>query len=197
MNKTARIAALAVAFALAACEEQPPTATTADFDKARKEEAARVAAAAKNQPAPGALGKGAKGKSGAAAVVADGGVRTQYGASSASYTYDPTGKRDPFRSFVRDKLSEDTLAESPLEQFELGQLTISGVVWQADRRRALVLDPAGQAYVVKTGDRIGKNDGVVTEIGDSALVVLESYIDFHGDKTEKEIEMRIRQSTGG
>jgi type IV pilus assembly protein PilP len=99
---------------------------------------------------------------------------------------------------VRDKLREDIAdVESPLEQFELGQLTISGVVWQADRRRALVLDPSGQAYVVKTGDRIGKNDGVVTEIGDSALVVLESYVDFHGDKTEKEIEMRIRQSTGG
>lgn len=196
MNKTARIAALAVAFALLACEEQPPTATTADFDKARKEEAARVAAAAKNNPAPGKGAKGAKpGKGGA--VVAEVASRTNYGASSANYSYDPTGKRDPFRSFVRDKLSEESLADSPLEQFELGQLTISGVVWQADRRRALVLDPAGQAYVVKTGDRIGKNDGVVTEIGDASLVVLESYIDFHGDKTEKEIEMRIRQSTGG
>jgi type IV pilus assembly protein PilP len=186
MNMTARMAALAVAFALVACEEQPQTATTADFEKARAEVAARSPAVT----AP--LGSGAKAKG-----PADVAAHTDYGAGSANYRYDPTGKRDPFRSFVRDKLSEDALVESPLEQFELGQLTISGVVWQADRRRALVLDPAGQAYVVKTGDRIGKNDGVVTEIGDSSLVVLESYVDFHGDKTEKEIEMRIRQSTGG
>jgi type IV pilus assembly protein PilP len=187
MKKTATIAALIALFALAGCEEQGPTASTADYEKARAAAAARGPAAAP-QATAASPGK----------VAADAGPRTNYGASSAGYRYDPTGKRDPFRSFVRDKLREDIAdVESPLEQFELGQLTISGVVWQADRRRALVLDPSGQAYVVKTGDRIGKNDGVVTEIGDSALVVLESYVDFHGDKTEKEIEMRIRQSTGG
>lgn len=188
MTKTAHIAALAAALVLAGCQEQGPSATTADFEKARSASVARSAAA--KQDAPGA-------KPGARKEAAPGG-RTNYGVSAAGYRYDPTGKRDPFRSFVKDKLRDDASdVASPLEQFELGQLTISGVVWQADRRRALVLDPSGQAYVVKTGDRIGKNDGVVTEIGDAALVVRESYVDFHGDKTEKEIEMRIRQSTGG
>jgi type IV pilus assembly protein PilP len=189
MKKTAYSAALVALLALAGCEEQGPTASAADYDQARAQAAAQVAAARKppgqQQPAgrPGASGDG---------------VQTNYGESVANYRYDPTGKRDPFRSFVKDKLREDVAdIESPLEQFELGQLTISAVVWQADRRRALVLDPSGQGYVVKTGDRLGKNDGVVTEIGDSTLVVLESYVDFHGDKTEKEIEMRIRQSTGG
>ena len=190
MKKTATAAALLALLALTACEEQAAVSTTQDFDKARQEEAARVARAKPAQPA-----KGAKPGPQAAAAA---GARTNYGVAAGDYRYDPTGKRDPFRSFVRDKLREDIAdVESPLEQFELGQLSIAGVVWQADRRRALVLDPAGQAYVVKTGDRMGKNDGVVTEIGDSSVVVLESYVDFHGDKTEKEIEMRIRQSTGG
>jgi type IV pilus assembly protein PilP len=189
MKKTAYIAGLVALLALAGCEEQGPTATTADFEQARAEAVARGAAKAP-APAPGKIARGPA--AGPAAAP------TNYGTSGANYRYDSTGKRDPFRSFVKDKLRDDVAdVESPLEQFELGQLTISGVVWQADRRRALVLDPSGQAYVVKTGDRIGKNDGVVTEIGDSALVVLESYVDFHGDKTEKEIEIRIRQSTGG
>jgi Tfp pilus assembly protein PilP len=189
MKKTAYIAGLVALLALAGCEEQGPTATTADYEQARAQAVARGGSAAK-APAPGNAAKRS------AAVPEH--AQTRYGASTANYRYDATGKRDPFRSFVKDKLREDVAdVESPLEQFELGQLTISGVVWQADRRRALVLDPSGQAYVVKTGDRIGKNDGVVTEIDDSALVVLESYVDFHGDKTEKEIEMRIRQSTGG
>jgi type IV pilus assembly protein PilP len=188
MTKTARIAALAAALAFAGCQEQTPTATTSDFDKARAASVARGEAAKKQTAMPAA------GRTGPAAA----GGRTNYGVAVVGYRYDPSGKRDPFRSFVKDKLSDDTLdVASPLEEFELGQLTISGVVWQADRRRALVLDPSGQAYVVKTGDRIGKNDGVVTEIGDASLLVLESYVDFHGDKTEKEIEMRIRQSTGG
>lgn len=190
MKKTAYTAALVALLALTACEEQGPVATTNDYDQARQQAAARLPSAKPN--------RGPAKTAGGPAVAATGGARTTYGASAADYRYDPTGKRDPFRSFVKDKLREDVAdIESPLEQFELGQLTISGVVWQADRRRALVLDPSGQAYVVKTGDRIGKNDGVVTEIGDSTLVVLESYVDFHGDKTEKEIEMRIRQSTGG
>jgi len=189
MKTIARFAVLAAALALLGCEEQGDTATVADFEKNRAEAQARGAAAAAQQtPQRGP----------AAVAQAPNNAQTRYGASSAGYRYDATGKRDPFRSFVKDKLREDVAdIASPLEQFELGQLTVSGVVWQADRRRALVLDPAGQAYVVKTGDRIGKNDGVVTEIGDSSLLVLESYVDFHGDKTEKEIEMRIRQSTGG
>jgi type IV pilus assembly protein PilP len=189
MKKTAYIAGLVALLALAGCKEQGPTATTSDFEQARAQAVARGPSTAKAPAAaPGKAAKGAGSER----------VQTQYGASAANYRYDPTGKRDPFRSFVKDKLRDDAAdVESPLEQFELGQLTISGVVWQADRRRALVLDPSGQAYVVKTGDRIGKNDGVVTEIDDSALVVRESYVDFHGDKTEKEIEIRIRQSTGG
>jgi type IV pilus assembly protein PilP len=190
MTKTARIAALAAALAFVGCQEQGPTATNADFEKARAASVARAEAAKKNAPVAG--------KAGAKREAPAAGGRTNYGTTAVGYRYDPTGKRDPFRSFVKDKLREDaTDVASPLEQFELGQLTVSGVVWQADRRRALVLDPSGQAYVVKTGDRIGKNDGVVTEISDASLVVLESYVDFHGDKTEKEIEMRIRQSTGG
>lgn len=191
MRKSAYGAVLVALLVLTACEEQGPVATTNDYELARRQAAARAPAASSNQGP-------AKPAAASARANASAGPRTNYGASAASYRYDPTGKRDPFRSFVKDKLRDDAAdIESPLEQFELGQLTITGVVWQADRRRALVLDPSGQAYVVKTGDRIGKNDGVVTEIGDSALVVLESYVDFHGDKTEKEIEMRIRQSTGG
>jgi len=188
MNTTVRIAVLAAALALLGCEEQTSSATTADFEKQRAAAQSRGAAAAAAQ-------KTAKGAPAPAKAPAG---QTHYGSGAVGYRYDATGKRDPFRSFVKDKLREDVAdVASPLEQFELGQLTVSGVVWQADRRRALVLDPAGQAYVVKTGDRIGKNDGVVTEISDSSLVVLESYVDFHGDKTEKEIEMRIRQITGG
>ena len=190
MRTTARFAALAMALALSGCEEQTGGATAADFEKERAASIAK-GAAAQAKASPAAVP--AKGKQPQLA-----GVRTNYGTQVAGYRYDANAKRDPFRSFVMDREnSGEADAESPLQQFELGQLTISGVVWQADRRRALVLDPSGQAYVVKAGDHIGKNDGVITEISDSSLLVLESYVDFHGDKTEKEIELRIRQSTGG
>lgn len=190
MKTLLRISALVVGLGLTltGCQEAPSGATTADLEKQRTELAAKKPAAAQR----------AAGRAEKAAPAAEAGVRTNYGTQVENYSYDSTGKRDPFRSFVLDRLTQDEIeADSPLQQFELGQLTVSGVVWQADRRRALVLDPAGQAYVVKVGDHIGKNDGEVTAIDDSAMLVLESYVDFHGDKTTKEIEMRIRQSTGG
>jgi len=77
------------------------------------------------------------------------------------------------------------------------QLQVAGLVWKAEKRRALVIDPSGQGYVVEEGDRIGKNNGRVLDIGDSSMRVREEYVDFHGEATTKEIDMRIRQSQGG
>jgi type IV pilus assembly protein PilP len=179
---------------LAGCQEKPVGMTTSDLDKER----AAAVARAGQQPQGGASDP-VKGAKGGKAAPGDAQVATNYGSQEFGYVYDPTGKKDPFRSFVLDRLKEqdENSAASPLAQFDLGQLSVTGMVWQSDRRRALVLDPSGQAYIVKVGDRIGKNEGEILEIGDASLVVRESYVDFHGDKTTKEIEMRIRQSTGG
>lgn len=114
------------------------------------------------------------------------------------YAYDPIGKRDPFRSFILDRLKEiDTAAKGPLEQFDLSQLAVNGIVWETERQRALIMDPSGQGYIIEEGDAIGKNDGRVIAIDDNVVVVREAYVDFHGDKTTKEIEMHVRQSQGG
>ncbi|MBW2396577.1 MAG: pilus assembly protein PilP [Deltaproteobacteria bacterium] len=115
-----------------------------------------------------------------------------------AYVYDPIGKRDPFRSFVLDRVKEvDKAAKGPLEQFDLSQLSVTGVVWEGGSKRALVIDPSGRAYIVQEGDRVGKNEGLIITIGDSEMMVREKYEDFHGEQTEKEIVMRIRLSEGG
>jgi Tfp pilus assembly protein PilP len=115
------------------------------------------------------------------------------------YTYDPTGKRDPFRDFKWDR--PDRLhareIEGPLEQFDLGQLSLIAVVWKTGNARALVQDPSGESYIVAEGSRIGKNSGHVIAIHDSALVVKETYVDFLGQETTKDIEMRLRRNEGG
>jgi len=121
-----------------------------------------------------------------------------FGVEGRGYLYDPIGKRDPFRSFILDRLKEmDSAAKGPLEQFDLSQLSVNGIVWDADRQRALILDPSGQGYIIQEGDPIGKNDGRVMAIDDNVVVVREAYVDFHGETTTKEIEMHVRQSQGG
>jgi type IV pilus assembly protein PilP len=119
-------------------------------------------------------------------------------ATPVAYHYDPTGKPDPFRSFLNAlKRTETTAASTPLERFDLSQLKLEGIVWGGNKPRALVKDPSGKAYIVAEGTAIGKNGGRVIKIGDNALVVKETYVDFLGKATTKDIEMRLHERQGG
>jgi type IV pilus assembly protein PilP len=116
----------------------------------------------------------------------------------SGYTYDPTGKRDPFRSFVWDRPDKLIAAESgPLGEFDLSQLEVVAVVWRTGNARALVEDPSGESYIVGEGAAIGKNRGHVISIGDNTVVVKETYVDYLGQETTKDVEMRMRRSEGG
>lgn len=118
--------------------------------------------------------------------------------SGELFAYDPTGKRDPFRSFVLDEAARRSEHErGPLEQFDLSQLTLVAVVWGTQRPRALVTDPSGRGYVVQEGTPIGKNEGQVIRISDNSLLVRETYVDYLGEATSKEIEMRVRSKAQG
>lgn len=184
-------AVLVLALAAAGCQKKAAGPQVADYQKQREE------IIAKQKAQSGRLGEGAKRRPGAGQVDGEHDA-TSYGAASESYVYDPIGKRDPFRSFVLERVGEqEEGAKGPLEQFDLSQIDVSGVVWEADHKRALILDPSGRSYIVKVGDPIGKNDGEVIAIDDNVVLVREAYVDFHGEKTTKEIEMRVRQSQGG
>lgn len=114
------------------------------------------------------------------------------------YRYDPTGKPDPFRSFVRleQPLDTDPLA-TPLERFDLTQLEVTAIVWGTDEPRALVTDPSGKGYIVSKGTPIGKNKGRIVDIDDNIVRVKETYVDFRDRATTKEVEMRLYESQGG
>jgi type IV pilus assembly protein PilP len=115
------------------------------------------------------------------------------------FVYDPTGKRDPFRSFIWDRPDKMTnVAEAgPLGQFDLSQLEVVAVVWRTGNARALVEDPSGESYIVGAGAAIGKNRGHVVSIDDNTVVVKETYVDYLGQETVKDVEMRMRSNEGG
>ena len=114
----------------------------------------------------------------------------------ADYRYNPEGKPDPFRSFIRVSLDSDSVT-SPLERFDLSQLRVTGILWGREEPRALIRDPAGKAYVVAVGTSIGKNKGRVVRIEDNRVMVKETYVDFRDRATTKEIEMNLYQAQGG
>ena len=142
--------------------------------------------------------KSAKGKKGNKAKGPSGGAG--YAAGGADYFYDPRGKRDPFRSIrfaANDSDEEQKRDFGPLGDFELGQLELSAVIWDAGNPRALILDPGGRSYIVREGSAIGKNNGQVIHIGDNLVLVKETYENFAGEQTTKDVELRIRLSQGG
>lgn len=120
------------------------------------------------------------------------------GLVAGTFRYDPEGKRDPFRSFLFERPENmPDLARGPLEQFDVSQLSLVAVIWDVGTARALVQDPSGMSFIIAEGTRVGKNAGRVLRIGDSAVVVKETYVDYRGKETTRDVEMRIRTSEGG
>ncbi len=176
---------------LPACGDDTATGpTNADFSSARAE----LAAKAKDRD-----GKKAKAKPKAKKKAKGKPAEASFASVEKGFHYDPRGKRDPFRSFEWEQLriADSEEQGGPLEQFDISQLSLVGVIWHASNARALVQDPSGMSYIVAEGARIGKNDGRVMRIDDNLMVVRETYEDWQGEETTKNIEMRIRVTEGG
>ncbi|MCR9096870.1 MAG: pilus assembly protein PilP [bacterium] len=174
-------------------EDQSGKPGVADFEKEREALANRDTSKKGKK-----VKKKKKSKKGTQAKGSSGG--TGYAAGEADYFYDPRGKRDPFRSirFAADDSDEEQKRDfGPLGDFELGQLELSAVIWDAGNPRALILDPGGRSYIVREGSAIGKNNGQVIHIGDNLVLVKETYENFAGEQTTKDVELRIRLSQGG
>ncbi len=195
-----RITALASASALMAlvgCSEpEVSQPTDPEFQQERAALNARVEARkakkAGQKPAAAAPAR-------IAAVPKSQAADDSFEGSGRGATYDHMGGRDPFRSFEweRKELANMEMVGGPLEQFDVSQLSLVAIVWKTGSARALVEDPAGHSYIIGKGTRVGKNEGLVTQIDDNLVVVNETYEDYLGNVTKKDIEMRIRRSEGG
>ena len=73
----------------------------------------------------------------------------------------------------------------------------TAVVWETERPRALVTDPSGQGYVVQRGRPDRQERGRRHDASATTDARPETYVDYLGEPTTKEIEMRVRQSQGG
>jgi len=182
------VIAMALVMVLAGCNEDPVGGTTTDEFAAQRDKLKKALA---NKKGP------QKGRRSGQAAGAEEDPEAGYASAGENYVYESSGKRDPFRSFqfVDDEVPKQGFG--PLGDFELGQLSVIAVVWDTSKPRALVADPGGRSFVVHEGSQIGKNNGRVIHIGDNLVLVKETYVDFEGNETTKDVELRIRRSQGG
>jgi len=109
------------------------------------------------------------------------------------YLYDPTGKIDPFKSFIaaREEQIKEEKERKPrtyLETLELSQLELIVIVVGKEGRWAMVRDSKGLGHVIKEGTPIGTNDGVVYSIAEGVVTIREEYKDFRGRNQIREIK---------
>jgi len=111
----------------------------------------------------------------------------------ASYEYDPTGKRDPFRPLflLRRSAAQTVQPMTPLQRYEIGQLRLVGVVYDLAPPRAMVEDSSGLGFIVTPGTAIGPNGGVVTAIRPRQVVVEEWQTDVIGERHRKELLLEL------
>ena len=116
-----------------------------------------------------------------------------------SFIYTPVGKRDPFKSAYKiikeDGQDPGEVVTSPLQRFEIDQLSLIAVISGISQPRAMVVGPDKTGYSVKIGTRIGKHFGRVVKIKSSELIIAEDYRDWNGRKVTNYIHMAIKKDS--
>ena len=109
--------------------------------------------------------------------------------------FDFSGKKDPFKPDLTIKTATSQLPADinktmkgglPIHSFDVSQFKLIGVITGAKENQAMVVDPNGKGYVLKTGMTIGKNDGRVTAVGINGVDIVEQFKDDSG-RVRKEI----------
>lgn len=111
--------------------------------------------------------------------------------------YDATGRRDPFRPPRVNQQLASGESRTPLQKYDLGQLKLVAVIYEAQSPRAVVEDDAGLGYIVHVGTPIGVNGGAVKTIERGKMRVEEESIDFYGDRQTSEVVMELAAEERG
>ena len=123
-----------------------------------------------------------------------------------TYSYIPSGKRDPFRDPLQDLVASGhgdvagTVAcDAPLCHWDLDQLKLVGVISGMSNPVAMVEDPHGVGYMVRRNSFVGKKGGRVTRIRHDSVVVTEMVRTTDGKPHPTETELHLaasKQDTG-
>lgn len=114
------------------------------------------------------------------------------------YVYDPAGRRDPFVPLMQVKkvVPTDDGPVTPLQTFEIGQLRLAGIVVGHAAPIAMIMVPGGKSYILKKGDKVGKNHGEVMDITQDGVFIKERYYDFSGVMRENVQEISLPKRSG-
>jgi len=122
------------------------------------------------------------------------------------YRYDPKGKIDPFRPFVRLELPTPgkkgperkklTGHLTPLQRVAMDKVRVTGIAGSSAKRVALVEDGGGKAYMVYLGTLIGENGGKVIQILTDRVIVEEKLEESKGKEKSHRVALKLHKEEG-
>lgn len=102
-------------------------------------------------------------------------------ASDDQYTYDPTGRRDPFKPYRTYRPAPTTVnparvvdESDPLQRWDLDRFNVVAIMWEIRHPKAMVKDPDGKMFMIGKSTKIGRNSGQVVAIREGEVVVVEN-----------------------
>ena len=113
---------------------------------------------------------------------------------------DFTSKKDPFKPAVTaapptDKKSEPVVKKTgnllPIQSYETEKFKVVGIITGIKENRALLIDPAGKAYVVRQGMAVGSSDGVVAKVNVNSLDIVEKFRDDDGRVRKRTVKLTL------
>ncbi len=111
--------------------------------------------------------------------------------------YNPAGRRDPFLSILaltKQKIEKKRKKRrNPLENFDVTDIKLLGIIEKGNEYFASVLLPDGKAFTIKKGVTIGLYGGKVIDIKRDRLIVREYVMDYRGELRTKDTILRLRK----
>lgn len=129
-------------------------------------------------------------------IVKKGNKETIDNKTSEEYSYDATGKPDPFVPLITEiqpkrktaKKDEDIEStKTPLQKYKLEELNLVAIIKSGDKLSALFEDMEKFGYIVNKKTLIGNNGGVVKQITPDNVIIEEDVYNSSG-----EVEKNIR-----
>lgn len=108
-----------------------------------------------------------------------------------TYNYLTEGRRDPFKSLLLGIKEKKTAGLTPLQQRNLGELRVIGIIWGSQGYMAMIETPDGKGFLIKEGTLVGPEGGVVNKITEDSIIIEEIYTDYYGRKKPKKTVLRL------
>jgi type IV pilus assembly protein PilP len=116
--------------------------------------------------------------------------------AAEAYTYDPSGRRDPFVSLLSRGIEPTTGKKlTGLAGLTTGEVMLRGVMQSRNSYVALLSGPDGKTYSAHVNDRL--LDGVIRSVTPQGIVIMQEVNDPLSLVKQREVRKGLRTSEDG